>query len=181
MKRKSSQNSPSTSSRHKREEPMPGADALSVPAFNPPPLTIPDSLARWTGNLMYWVSSLGAQYYAQALTSLGLNPAQIAVLQVLGAEGILRQARLTDRTRIDKATMVGLLNGLEQQSLIERRPAARDKRAFEIHLTAQGQERLIAIEAVSQAAEAEFYGVLSPQDHATLRRLLKKLVDRPSQ
>lgn len=103
--------------------------AVIVPAFSSQQDPIPDSLARWTGNLLYWVASLGGQYYAQVIAPLGLAPAQVAVLQVLDGEGVMRQARLTDRTRIDKATMVGLLNELEGQGLIERRASPNDKRA----------------------------------------------------
>jgi MarR family transcriptional regulator, lower aerobic nicotinate degradation pathway regulator len=149
-----------------------------VPAFSSQPDPIPDCLAQWTGNLLYWVTSLGAQYYAQVVAPLGLAPPQIAILQVLEGEGMMRQARLTDRTRIGKATMVGLLNELEEQGLIERRASASDKRAFDIYLTEKGGERVRQVAEISQEAEDQFYGVLSAQERQTLRALLSRLVTR---
>lgn len=157
------------------------AQSIIVPAFSIQADPIPECLGRWTGNLLYWVSSLGAQYYAQIVDPLGLTPSQIAVLQVLDDEGVMRQARLTDRTRIDKATMVGLLNDLEEQGLTERRTSPSDKRAFDIYLTEEGGERVRQVEEVSQAAEDQFYGVLSTQERQTLRALLSRLVTRKSE
>lgn len=155
--------------------------SIIVPAFSSQEEPIPECLGQWTGNLLYWVSSLGAQYYAQVVTPLGLTPSQIAVLQVLDSEGVMRQARLTDRTRIDKATMVGLLNDLEEQGLIERRASPSDKRAFDIYLTEKGGERVRQIEEVSQDAENQFYGVLSTQERQTLRALLSRLITRTTE
>ncbi|MEO0520978.1 MAG: MarR family transcriptional regulator [Cyanobacteria bacterium P01_A01_bin.116] len=152
-----------------------------MPAFSSEDEPIPECLERWIGNLLYWVSSLGAQYYAQVVAQLGLTPSQIAVLQVLDGEGVMRQARLTDRTRIGKATMVSLLNDLEEQELIERRASPSDGRAFDIHLTKRGTEQVRQAERVSQDAEDQFYGVLSTQERQTLRVLLSRLVTRTSE
>jgi MarR family transcriptional regulator, lower aerobic nicotinate degradation pathway regulator len=88
---------------------------------------------------------------------------------------------LTDRTRIDKATMVGLLNDLEKQELIERRASPSDKRAFDIYLTKRGAERVRQVEEVSQDAEDQFYGVLSTQERQILRTLLSRLMTRTSE
>jgi MarR family transcriptional regulator, lower aerobic nicotinate degradation pathway regulator len=141
-----------------------------------PPL--PESLARWTGNLLYWVANMGAEFYAEAVAPFGVTPAQVAILQVVAYEGAMRQARISDRTRIDKATMVGLLNDLEGQGLIERRPAPNDGRAFDIYMLEAGHERLRTIEQASLAADEQFFGVLSPQEQRTFRELLERLAKR---
>ena len=156
-------------------------EPVAVPPFWPRQDPIPPSLARWTGNLLYWVASVGAQYYAEVVAPFGLLPSHVAVLQVLADENSLRQARLTDRTRIDRATMVGLLNELEQQGLIERRAAPHDKRAFDVFLTEKGKECVQQIEAISDAAEERFYGALSQEERQTLRALLLRLAMPDSQ
>ncbi|MDQ3250238.1 MAG: MarR family transcriptional regulator [Chloroflexota bacterium] len=89
-------------------------------------------------------------------------------MQVSDGEGMMRQARLTDRTRIDKATMVGLLNELEEQGLIERRASPNDKRAFDIYLTRKGDEQVRQVEEVSQDAEDQFYKNLSREQKILL-------------
>ncbi len=150
------------------------AGMVTVAAYSP----MPECLERWTGNLLYWVTSMGAQFYTEVVAPFGVSPSHIAVLQILAYEGSLRQARLSDRTRIDKATMVSILNELERQELIVRVGSPSDKRAFDVSITATGKERLRQIEEVSQVAEADFYGVLSSEEQQTLRSLLKRLASR---
>ncbi|UBF28832.1 MarR family transcriptional regulator [Kovacikia minuta CCNUW1] len=181
MKRRTPQGKALNKQRQPLDTQSQGTQSLIVPAYLPPEEPIPECLGRWTGNLLYWVSSLGAQYYAQVVAPLGLTPAQIAVLQVLEGEGMMRQARLTDRTHIDKATMVGLLNNLEEQGLIERRASPIDKRAFDIYLTEQGGERVRQVEQVSQEAEDQFYAALSAEERQTLRALLSRLMTRTNE
>lgn len=137
--------------------------------------TPPEYITQWTGNLLYWVSQRGARHFAQATASLGLLPTHVAVLQVLTTEGSMRQARLTDRTGIDKASIVALLNELEQQELTLRRPSPTDKRAFDVSLTAKGAERVRQIERISRDAEAGFFAALSAPEHEQLRELLLRL------
>lgn len=136
---------------------------------------LPAALAAWTGNLLYWVANAGGTFYATVLEPLGLRPAQVAVLQVLAGEGAMVQARLSERTLIDRTTMVSLLNDLEQQQLIARRPALTDKRAFTIHLLDAGQQRLAEVEQLSRVADRQFFGVLSPEEQGQLHELLRRL------
>jgi DNA-binding MarR family transcriptional regulator len=170
--RKTSQHAPTSTQATK---------TVAVPAFSPQGYDLPKSLARWTGNLLYLVTNMGARYYAEVVAPLGLNPYQVAVLQVLADEGAMRQARLTDRTGIDKATMVGVLNDLERQKLIERHPSPTHKRAFDIYLTAQGNTQVQRVEQVSQHAEEQFYKVLSPLERQTLRALLLRLITQSAE
>lgn len=140
-----------------------------------PWVVMPECLGRWTGFVLCWVANLGSQFYETALAPLQLLPGQLAVLTLLESEGAIVQARLGERLRIDKATMVGLLNDLEQQGLVERRPHAHDRRAFEIHLLDLGRQRIQAAEQVSIAAMKQFFGVLSEDEQQTLHSLLVRL------
>jgi MarR family transcriptional regulator, lower aerobic nicotinate degradation pathway regulator len=140
---------------------------------------LPEALAAWTGNLLYWVASTGGAFYAAALAPLAIEPAQVAVLQVLAAEGPLVQARLSERTRIDRTTMVALLNALEAQGLIARQPNPRDRRAFDVHLLERGRQRLAEVEQLSREADRQFFAALSPSEQQQLHSLLRRLATTP--
>ncbi|MEA5450564.1 MarR family winged helix-turn-helix transcriptional regulator [Leptolyngbya sp. CCNP1308] len=154
----------------------------SQSAFIESPLNwepLPECLGHWTGFVLHWVSDLGAQYYARAIAPLGLSPLQVGILQVISGEGPTRQARLGDKLRVDKATMVTLLNNLEAQGLVERRPHPSDRRAYNIHLLEAGRDRLQAAEQASIAAADEFFSALTPSEQHTLNELLRRIATRP--
>lgn len=136
---------------------------------------LPECLGHWTGFVLHWVAELGSQLYARAMAPLNLRPLQVGILQLLAGEGAMVQARIGEKLRVDKATMVTLLNDLEAQGLIERRPHARDRRAYEIHLLEAGKQRLQAAEKLSIEAAQQFFSTLSHQEQQTLNELLRRI------
>lgn len=136
---------------------------------------LPASLSRWTGYTLTWVTDLAGQLYTQGMAEIGLQPQHVAILQLLSEEGTMNQNRLASRTRIDKSALVGLLNGLETQHLVERRPHPHDRRAFEVHLTSTGTAKLLEAERVNADVTAEFFAPLTPEERQTLHDLLTRL------
>lgn len=136
---------------------------------------LPSCLSCWTGFVLHWVADLGEQFFTNTVAPLGLRPNQVVILQLLASEGPIVQARLSDKLRVDKATMVTLLNELESQGLIERQPHRCDRRAFEVHILEAGLQRLQEAEKVSIAATKHFFGALTPTEQQTLHDLLSRL------
>ncbi|MBD2101934.1 MarR family winged helix-turn-helix transcriptional regulator [Leptolyngbya sp. FACHB-261] len=136
---------------------------------------IPECLSHCTGYVLHWVSDLGHQVFAGALATLNLIPDQLAILEVLRSEGPMVQSRLSDWLRIDKATMVSLLNGLESQGLVVRTPHPTDRRAFQVQLLAAGQQRVDEAEQVCTVVTNHFFAPLSPDEQQTLHELLRRL------
>lgn len=148
------------------------------PATVPPPLEwepLPASLARWTGYALVWVTDLAGQLYAAGMARIGLQPQHVAILQILSDERAMNQNQLAKRTRIDKAPLVGLLNSLEAQALVERRPHPTDRRAFEVHLTETGTAKLAEAEQVNAEVTEQFFAPLAPTERQTLHDLLTRL------
>lgn len=139
---------------------------------------LPKSLSNWTGFLLFHVTELAGQMYAQALASIRLQPFQVGVLQLLASEGPMVQARLGEFLSTDKATMVGLLNDLETQGLVERRPNPHDKRSYHVHLLDGGRARLAEAEKVNAFANKMFFADLTPDEQTTLHQLLERLATR---
>lgn len=115
-----------------------------------------------------------AARYPVVYGELDLPKPALMVLATLAGGEPVRQARLSERTGIDKATLVALLNQLEERGLARRAPDPADRRAHAVTITGAG-ERLLD-RAVALAAADDFFAALSPSERATLDRLLGKLV-----
>src|ERR1700746_4215984 len=76
------------------------------------------------------------------LAPLGLRPRHLVALTVLrGRDGITQQA-LSGTLEMDGTNIVGLLNELEAEDLIERRRSPEDRRRHVVVLTEAGAKRL---------------------------------------
>ena len=75
-----------------------------------------------------------------ALKSFNLTFVQWSTLtQLAGSDDTLVQKELALRVGIDTPTMVGVLDRLVKNALVERRVSAHDRRANTVHLTAAGR------------------------------------------
>ncbi len=103
---------------------------------------------------------------------VGLRPRHVLTLTLLRDFGERPQSELATLLRIDPTNLVGLLNELEGNGLIERRRSTQDRRKHTVVLTAAGRERLAEIEAVLRDVERDILGALSDDEHTTLYTLL---------
>jgi DNA-binding MarR family transcriptional regulator len=113
----------------------------------------------------------------EALASLRLNIAHVAVLGQLGERGDLSQRQLVDLMDADKSTMVYLVDELEGQGLVERRRDPSDRRAYAVHLTGAGRKRLAEAGEVSARVEAEFLTPLSTRERTQFTGLLRRIAE----
>lgn len=76
----------------------------------------------------------------ERLKDLGVTQARWTTMVYLqrGGEG-LTQRELANLMAIENPTLVRLLDSLENQGLIERRPCSKDRRARRLHLTPSGE------------------------------------------
>jgi DNA-binding MarR family transcriptional regulator len=130
--------------------------------------------AGFTGLLMDRLVRAAAARHPVVYGELGISKPALVVLVTLAAEGPLRQARLAERTGIDKATLVGLLNELGDRDLARRAPDASDRRAHAVSITSTG--RRLLDRAAELAAGDDFFAALSAQERETLNALLVRLV-----
>jgi len=78
-------------------------------------------------------------YAAAHIRQLGLTLPQFDILVTLGNAGGLTPKVLGERTLITKGTLTGVIDRLEEKSLIERIPSAEDRRSQIVTLTKQGE------------------------------------------
>jgi DNA-binding MarR family transcriptional regulator len=129
------------------------------------------------GQLLFVAQQAAQTLAIERLEPLGLSPRAWGVLSTLVESGPLTQIELATTMSIDRTAMVYLIDGLEEQALVERVRSPRDRRAFVIHLTASGQD-------VQRRAAAALAGatqiLLKPLDAAERRELvdlLSKIAD----
>src|SRR6266545_6181960 len=83
-----------------------------------------------------------------------LTPQQFGLLAFLWLEDGLSQTELSARSQIDRTTMGGIVDRLEKEGLVQRRPHPDDRRAYQVFLTARGkslEDELCAMAAKVQS------------------------------
>ncbi len=139
-------------------------------------------VAEFAGQLFFRLWRALHTRTAEALNSIGLTPALLAILNVLGAcEGAIQQ-QLSSDMGIDPSAMVKLINELETAGLAERRRRPGDRRAWEVTITPNGRHTLERARRLVTQVEDEVLGGLTDADRRQLLTLLRKaLVSAPPQ
>ncbi|WP_082735686.1 MarR family winged helix-turn-helix transcriptional regulator [Polycladidibacter stylochi] len=112
-----------------------------------------------------------------AKAGLGITPSGARVLFYSLAFPGLRQNQLAERMSLDPMTLVGHLDILEEQKLVERKPDPEDRRCNIVALTPQAMELLKEVKQVGLKAQAQAYGDLSDSELEQAYILLKKMRD----
>jgi DNA-binding MarR family transcriptional regulator len=108
------------------------------------------------------------------LAPLGIRSRHLVALTVLRELGETTQQALATRLLLDSTNVVGLLNDLEGQGLVERRRSPEDRRRHTVVLTAAGKKRLGEAEQLISSAEDEVLAPLDADERALLYRLLQR-------
>ncbi|MGI9147694.1 MAG: MarR family winged helix-turn-helix transcriptional regulator [Chloroflexota bacterium] len=101
-----------------------------------------------------------------------LTPAQVDVLANVGASAGISQQELADMLLVTKGNVCQLLDKVENNGLLERRP---DKRVNRLFLTEQGRQVYEEVIPHHDALLAEQFQALSKSDKRELLRLLRQL------
>ncbi|MBP2703995.1 MarR family transcriptional regulator [Microbispora sp. RL4-1S] len=111
-------------------------------------------------------------YVRRAAEELGLTPTQVIALRELPDPITARE--LAGRMACEPSNATFVLDRLEQQGLIERRPHPTDRRAKRIVLTPAGERR--RAEVMERLDAGSPLAALSPAQQESLRDLLRTLV-----
>jgi DNA-binding MarR family transcriptional regulator len=107
------------------------------------------------------------------LAPLGLRPRHLVALTVLRHLGGSTQQALATTLAMDGTNIVGLLNELEADKLIERRRSPEDRRRHVVELTEAGVEQLAKAESALADVDEEVLGALDASQRETLYDLLE--------
>ncbi len=103
------------------------------------------------------------------------GPRGYQVLVAITTEPAVSQLALARRLGIDKTPMTYVIDALEGDGLVERRPDPRDRRVRRVVATPQGEALLAATRTALREVEAALLRDLSPPEQTQLRQLLARV------
>lgn len=148
------------------EGPQSGRDAL------------PPSMKDRTTFLLYRAGELSHAMANGMLAPIRLNARQVGILTLVIELQPMTQKALGDLLRIDRTTMVALIDDLERKGYVTRQRHPGDRRAFLIEPTSQGRQAKTEAIAILDEQKRRFLAPLSPDQQEQLLALLR-ILQRP--
>jgi MarR family transcriptional regulator, lower aerobic nicotinate degradation pathway regulator len=132
------------------------------------PLELISSPVIVLGRLGYEIK----RHAIEALEEAGASLYHYSVLALLAEGASETQASIADTLKLDRSQLVGLLDSLEEDGLIERRRDPNDRRRHMVRLTAAGEKRLGLLRSLVKEIEDHFLAPLDADERYQLYRLL---------
>ena len=115
------------------------------------------------------------EVFLERMAVYELRPVDFSVLSLVVHNPGITSRQLCTTLGILPPNLVSLVGGLERRGLLERMPHPRDGRATGLHPTADAQKMMRQAERTAAELEAHVARRLSPAEHRTLLRLLRKI------
>ena len=113
--------------------------------------------------------------FTASLAGLDLTQKQCATLQLIEANRGVSQVDLANTLGTDRATMMAMIDRLEQRDLLVRKRSVEDRRRQELYLTEIGNEILTKAKAAIAEHEARFVGRFKPAELKVLVEALRRI------
>jgi DNA-binding MarR family transcriptional regulator len=104
-----------------------------------------------------------------------LSPTLAGMLLLIDANPGIKQTDIAAALRVDRSTMVRLVDRCEERKLVKRAPSSVDRRITTPALTARGRTYLAAMLPKISHHEAAIAARLTATERGTLLRLLRRL------
>jgi DNA-binding MarR family transcriptional regulator len=112
--------------------------------------------------------------FEQGLGEIGISPAIYSVLEVLHQNPGLTQSKLASVVRLERSSVVPMLDKLGQRGLVERMASTTDRRHNHLYLTSAGVDLLHQANERALRHEARVCARLTPTEKQTLLKLLHR-------
>jgi|SRR5436190_2471443 len=139
---------------------------------------LPDELVASTTFLLKRLGFATKERAMSAYEQAGLHPSHYAILLVLDEGSRETQGSIADALGYDRGQLVGLLDELEEKSLVERRRDPKDRRRHLVRLTPDGKRTLRRLRSLARQIEDEFLEPLDERERTNLHALLLRLAER---
>ncbi len=130
-------------------------------------LRLVDEFATFGPSYMKWVRS--------RLQDRGMTYARMRLLGALHCNGPRIMTTISDELGVTRRNVTALVDALEEEGLVRRKPHPTDRRATVIEMTAKGERTMDRIYDEHRAAVAELFAELSEEDRGELTRILGTL------
>ena len=139
----------------------------------PPKGCLPKELVSSTAFLLAKVGMTVKMRMLDELEQIGCGMYEYGVLAVLGEGAQKTQAAIADALSVDRSQLVGVLDTLEGDGLVERKRDPNDRRRHAVSITPDGKRRLVKLRTVVKEIERSF---LEPLDEETRTALHETLL-----
>jgi DNA-binding MarR family transcriptional regulator len=130
---------------------------------------------RTIGFLLKDVTRLYTRRVEERAQDLSLTLAQCKALSYLARHEGVSQKRLAELTELDPMSLVRILDRMEADGWVERRPDPQDRRARTLWLMPQAASVLERIETISRQTRAEALAGFNESEREQLSRLLERV------
>jgi len=144
------------------------------------PTELPPSMRDRVPFLLFRASQASLSLANQMLAEIALCARQVGILTMVTELEPMTQKALADALRIDRTTMVALLDDLEAKGYVARQRHPRDRRAFLVHPTGPGRAAKIDAVRILDEQQRRFLAPLTPAERRQLAVLLKRLHRLPA-
>jgi MarR family transcriptional regulator, lower aerobic nicotinate degradation pathway regulator len=154
---------------------------MSTTAPQTPALSVdqrlPAELVASTSFLLKRLGFAAKDRTMAAYEETGLHPYHYGVMLVLDEGSRETQGSIADALGYDRGQLVGLLDELEEQGLVERKRDPNDRRRHIVRLTSEGKKALRRLRVLAKQLEDDFLTPLSDDDRQALHSLLLRLAE----
>lgn len=137
------------------------------------------SIHEMPGHLIRRLHQISTSVFAERMAREGydLTSVQYAALSAIEAEPGVDQATLAGLIAIDRVTIGGVIERLEQKGLVRRAVSELDRRARVLRLTPSGVATMRKLHKVVQSLQDDILLGLEPEEKAELLRLMAKATE----
>lgn len=111
-----------------------------------------------------------------SIAEFGITSRHYGIMLILSRESGLQQITIGEKLKIDRTTMVKLVDTLEEVGFVERHRDPNDRRAYALSLTPKGHEVLPEMSSLIIEKEKATLSALTQTEIQELFRILLKLV-----
>ena len=113
--------------------------------------------------------------FQESIGAHAITPGLFGVLVVIDSNPGLKQTTLASAIRLDRSTVVSVIDKLEARKLVARQHTEGDRRSNALWLTSEGKALLGKLTGLVRAHEERLLADLSQADRARLARLLQRI------
>jgi DNA-binding MarR family transcriptional regulator len=136
---------------------------------------VADRPPRSVGFLISQLGFFSSKAFMKALAPVGIDPRQFLLMRFVAASEGQSQQALAERLALPASRMVALVDHLEEEGLVERRPDPEDRRVRGLHLTRKGRDVLERAGKIAIDHETRLCAGINREERELLIDLLQKL------
>ena len=136
-------------------------------------------------SLAYQIKQTQVRCYEMLFELFGpdtLSPGRMTALSLIGNHPGIKQSELAEHLRVNRASVVKVIDSLQALGYVERGATPGDRRSHALMATPAGVAELKRLTQLVKQHEAMIAADLSPEERSTLMGLLSKVANaaRPS-